>query len=187
MSLRSFTRKHEGNPNWDLSPFCSSLRFGSSAQPTTSPPPALQGHPRLPLLINSPVNFFHANTSSSKSFHLKQYYSARQLAGLSDSSEVEVSTLAGTSGSAGSTNGVEISSQFNVPMGVAISADGTYALVADLSNLIRRINIATASVHLSRNLRLLWFHKWSRDHLSIQSSSWSGIKRKKVIRKNEKR
>jgi hypothetical protein len=58
-----------------------------------------------------------------------------------------VSTLAGTSGVAGSTNGVGTMSQFNFPIGVAISADGTYALVADRDNhLIRRIDMATASV-----------------------------------------
>jgi DNA-binding beta-propeller fold protein YncE len=64
-----------------------------------------------------------------------------------DIATASVSTLAGTPGSSGSTNGVGTSSQFSNPSGVAISADGTYALVADLSNhLIRRINIATASV-----------------------------------------
>jgi DNA-binding beta-propeller fold protein YncE len=106
-------------------------------------------HSPLPLSSHqpSPVILFHANNSSS--LHLKKYYFAplvsRQLAGLSDSAEVEVSTFAG--GSAGSTNGVGTISQFNSPFGVAISADGTYALVADSGNhLIRRINITTASV-----------------------------------------
>jgi hypothetical protein len=64
-----------------------------------------------------------------------------------DIATASVSTLAGTSGSFGSTNGVGTSSQFNQPRGVAISADGTYALVADRDNhLIRRINMTTASV-----------------------------------------
>jgi hypothetical protein len=102
------------------------------------------GFSYLPSVLCSDVVLFHANNSSSKSFHFKNYYSAppasRQLAGLLDSSEVEVSTLAGTSGSSGSTNGVGTNSQFNNPFGVAISADGTYALVAEYGNhLIRRM------------------------------------------------
>jgi hypothetical protein len=64
-----------------------------------------------------------------------------------DISTASVSTLAGTSGSSGSTNGVGTSSQFNLPVGVVFSADGSYALVGDASNhLIRRINMTTASV-----------------------------------------
>jgi DNA-binding beta-propeller fold protein YncE len=108
---------------------------------SSSPSPSLSS--------DSPVILFHANNSSAKSFHLKEDYSAppasRQLAGLS--SEVEVSTFAGTSGSAGSTNGVGTSSQFNGPFEVTISADGTYALVGDYDNhLIRRIDMTTAFV-----------------------------------------
>jgi DNA-binding beta-propeller fold protein YncE len=121
---------------------CSAHNISSSSSPRPSPPPSSHQP--------SPVILFHANNSSSQSFHLKEYYSppvSRQLAGLSDSTEVEVSTLAGTSGSAGSTNGVGTISQFNQPIGVAISADGTYALVADPNNhLIRRIIMTTASV-----------------------------------------
>jgi sugar lactone lactonase YvrE len=120
---------------------CSAHNISSSS----SPSPTLSSHQP------SPVILFQANNSSSKSFHLKNYnfapLASRQLAGLSDSSEVEVSTFAGTSGSYGSTNGVGIISQFRNPRGVAISADGTYALVADTDNhLIRRIDIVTASV-----------------------------------------
>jgi DNA-binding beta-propeller fold protein YncE len=126
--------------------FFAQIWFLCSAHNNSSPSP-------LPLSSHqpSPVILFHANNTSSKSLHLKKYSSAppasRQLTGLSASSEVEVSTLAGTSGSSGSTNGVGPISRFNDPTGVAISADGTYALVADTSNhLIRRIDIATASV-----------------------------------------
>jgi DNA-binding beta-propeller fold protein YncE len=54
----------------------------------------------------------------------------------------EVATLAGT-GSAGNTNGAATSAQFKNPRGVAISsqAEGSYVLVADISNsLIRKIS-----------------------------------------------
>jgi DNA-binding beta-propeller fold protein YncE len=57
-----------------------------------------------------------------------------------------VSTFAGT-GSSGFVNGVGDSAKFNGPIGVAISPDGTYALVADYGNhVIRKIMIATQVV-----------------------------------------
>jgi DNA-binding beta-propeller fold protein YncE len=62
-------------------------------------------------------------------------------------STASVTTLAGVSGSFGSTNGVGTLAQFNYPQGVSISSDGVYALVADNQNhLIRQIIISTASV-----------------------------------------
>jgi DNA-binding beta-propeller fold protein YncE len=62
-------------------------------------------------------------------------------------STASVTTFAGATESSGSTNGVGTNSQFNVPVGVAISPDGEYALIADRSNdLIRQIIISTASV-----------------------------------------
>jgi hypothetical protein len=62
-------------------------------------------------------------------------------------STASVTTLAGLAGSPGSTNGVGTIALFKNPVGVSISPDGMYALVADSSNhLIRQIVISTASV-----------------------------------------
>jgi DNA-binding beta-propeller fold protein YncE len=62
-------------------------------------------------------------------------------------STASVTTLAGETGSAGSTNGVGTIALFNNPIGISISPDGVYALVAEDSNdLIRQIIISTASV-----------------------------------------
>jgi DNA-binding beta-propeller fold protein YncE len=62
-------------------------------------------------------------------------------------STASVSTLAGVAGSAGATNGMGTNSQFSYPVGVSISPDGLFALVADRSNhLIRQIILSTASV-----------------------------------------
>jgi DNA-binding beta-propeller fold protein YncE len=59
-------------------------------------------------------------------------------------STATVTTLAGVAGPAGSTNGVGTIAR---PVGVSISPDGVYALVADYDNdLIRHIIISTASV-----------------------------------------
>ena len=59
-----------------------------------------------------------------------------------------VSTLAGT-GSSGLVDGAGDSAQFNSPIGVAMSPDGTYALVADRFNhVIRKIMIATQVVSI---------------------------------------
>jgi DNA-binding beta-propeller fold protein YncE len=61
-------------------------------------------------------------------------------------SAASVTTLVGA-GSSGSTNGVGTIARFNLPIGVSISPDGVYALVADYYNhLIRHIVISTASV-----------------------------------------
>jgi DNA-binding beta-propeller fold protein YncE len=58
-----------------------------------------------------------------------------------------VTTLAGETGSFGSSNGVGAVAKFNRPVGVSISPDGLYALVTDYNNrLIRHIIISTASV-----------------------------------------
>jgi hypothetical protein len=54
-----------------------------------------------------------------------------------------VSTLAGT-GSSGLVNGAGDSAQFNAPIDVAMSPDGTYALVTDFSNHVIRA-VGTAS------------------------------------------
>jgi DNA-binding beta-propeller fold protein YncE len=62
-------------------------------------------------------------------------------------SSANVSTLAGLTGSSGSTNGVGSNALFSYPNGVSISSDGSYALVADtVNNLIRKIAISTANV-----------------------------------------
>jgi DNA-binding beta-propeller fold protein YncE len=71
---------------------------------------------------------------------------SRQL-GLVDSMDITITTLAGTNGSIGSTNGMGTNSKYKFPFGVAISPDGVYALVADQGNrLIRKIIISTSSV-----------------------------------------
>ena len=60
--------------------------------------------------------------------------------------EGEVVTVAGT-GSSGLVNGAGDSAKFYRPAGVAMSPDGTYALVADTSiHVIRKIVIATQVV-----------------------------------------
>ncbi len=58
-----------------------------------------------------------------------------------------VSTLAGSAGAAGSGDGVGSAARFNRPRGLALSADGSFALVADTNNhTIRRIDLASATV-----------------------------------------
>jgi DNA-binding beta-propeller fold protein YncE len=58
-----------------------------------------------------------------------------------------VTTLAGTARANGSANGIGPATRFFHPEGVAISVDGTFALVADTDNhTIRKIVIATAEV-----------------------------------------
>ena len=59
----------------------------------------------------------------------------------------EVATLAGSPGLPGSANGVGAAARFRYPRGVALSADGSTALVADFSNsVVRVIALATGSV-----------------------------------------
>jgi len=58
-----------------------------------------------------------------------------------------VATLAGSAGLPGSTDGVGAAARFSYPRGVALSADGGTALVADFSNnVIRAITLATGGV-----------------------------------------
>ena len=60
--------------------------------------------------------------------------------------EGEVVTVAGT-GSSGLVDGAGDSAQFNHPRGVAMSPDGTYALVADENNhVIRAVGTAATPV-----------------------------------------
>jgi hypothetical protein len=62
-------------------------------------------------------------------------------------STASVTTLAGGTGSDGSTNGIGTNVLFNNPLAVSISPDGVYALVADYGNhLIRHIDISTTFV-----------------------------------------
>jgi DNA-binding beta-propeller fold protein YncE len=57
----------------------------------------------------------------------------------------EVSTLAGTAGMNGTSNGIGATARFQFPKG--ITTDGTYLYVSDsLNNMIRKIEIATADV-----------------------------------------
>eukprot|EP01047_Picozoa_sp_COSAG01_P115861 COSAG01_NODE_44524_length_418_cov_0.937304_1_plen_139_part_11 len=57
-----------------------------------------------------------------------------------------VSTLAG-SGPAGKANGVGSVATFNGPIGVSLSANGNFALVADHgNNMVRKIVVATGAV-----------------------------------------
>ncbi|MCW1969506.1 MAG: C25 family cysteine peptidase [Anaerolineae bacterium] len=59
----------------------------------------------------------------------------------------EVTTIAGTAGIAAGINGMGATALFNNPTGIAISGDGTMALVADTNNhTIRRINLLTREV-----------------------------------------
>lgn len=59
----------------------------------------------------------------------------------------QVTTLAGSAGQRGEANGVGSAARFAYPSGVALSADGSFALVADSDNhLIRRIDVMTGNV-----------------------------------------
>jgi hypothetical protein len=70
-------------------------------------------------------------------------------------STASVSTLAGVASSDGSTDGVGSNALFNLPAGVSISSDGSYALVSELFNyLIRKIIISTATVSTLAGLAL---------------------------------
>ena len=58
-----------------------------------------------------------------------------------------VATLAGSAGTPGSTDGTGAAARFSYPRGVALSTDGSMALVADFSNnAIRAIALATGGV-----------------------------------------
>ena len=58
-----------------------------------------------------------------------------------------VATLAGSAGTPGSTDGTGAAARFSYPRGVALSTDGSMALVADFSNnAIRAIILATGGV-----------------------------------------
>jgi DNA-binding beta-propeller fold protein YncE len=60
-----------------------------------------------------------------------------------------VETFAGTSGSSGTLAGVGTDARFNSPMGVAISPDGTFALVSNLNGqVINKIILTTAAVSI---------------------------------------
>lgn len=55
-----------------------------------------------------------------------------------------VSTLAGRQGTFGTADGAGTSAQFNGPLGVALSASGSVAIVADsLNHLIRLVRVST--------------------------------------------
>ena len=58
-----------------------------------------------------------------------------------------VTLLAGVAGSTGLVDGAGASAKFNYPFGVALSPDGTYALIADCANnAIRRMEMTTLNV-----------------------------------------
>jgi DNA-binding beta-propeller fold protein YncE len=60
-----------------------------------------------------------------------------------------VETFAGTSGSSGTVAGVGTNSRFNGPIGVAISPDGTFALVSNyFGQVINKIILTTAEVSI---------------------------------------
>jgi hypothetical protein len=60
-----------------------------------------------------------------------------------------VETFAGTSGSSGTLAGVGTNSRFNGPIGVAISTDGTFALVSNyFGHVINKIILTTAEVSI---------------------------------------
>jgi sugar lactone lactonase YvrE len=59
----------------------------------------------------------------------------------------KVTTLAGNAGAPGNQNGSGKAARFNHPTGVALSPDGTFALVGDTGNrAIRKIDVATGRV-----------------------------------------
>lgn len=59
----------------------------------------------------------------------------------------EVSTLAGAAGASGSADGQGPAARFARPLGLALSGDGSFALVADTDNLtVRHLDLATGAV-----------------------------------------
>ncbi len=59
----------------------------------------------------------------------------------------ELITVAGSAGASGAANGTGASARFARPLGVAASADGAFALVADTdNNLLRRVDLASGAV-----------------------------------------
>jgi len=59
----------------------------------------------------------------------------------------EVTTLAGAAGQAGSADGVGAAARLKFPYGIAVSADGAVAVLADNSNYtVRRLDVATGTV-----------------------------------------
>jgi hypothetical protein len=59
----------------------------------------------------------------------------------------QVTTLAGLAGAPGSTNGTGSAARFNQPTGIAISSDGSFALIGDSGNdALRKLVIATGQV-----------------------------------------
>ena len=59
----------------------------------------------------------------------------------------EVSTLAGTTGSSGSSDGTGTAASFNTPVGTTLTPDGAALYVADrLNHLVRKIVTSTAVV-----------------------------------------
>jgi DNA-binding beta-propeller fold protein YncE len=79
-----------------------------------------------------------------------------------DMSSGELSTLAGSVGVAGATDGVGAAATFRDPAGVALAADGSFALVADCGNhAIRRVDthsgeVTTVAVQLPGGRQLEW-------------------------------
>src|SRR5947209_19522566 len=59
----------------------------------------------------------------------------------------QVSIVAGSTGNAGSADGMGAAARFNSPSGVALAIDGSFALVADTGNsVIRQITLPTGVV-----------------------------------------
>lgn len=57
-------------------------------------------------------------------------------------SSANVTTLAGSAGLSGQSNGLGAAARFNVPWGIEISPQSTFAVVADSSNhLVRRVSL----------------------------------------------
>ena len=64
-----------------------------------------------------------------------------------DISSDEVATIAGNAGVAGNNNGAGTDARFNAPQSVVISADETFAIIADTDNhIIRRLDLTTREV-----------------------------------------
>jgi DNA-binding beta-propeller fold protein YncE len=69
-------------------------------------------------------------------------------------STASVTTLAGTSGSSGFSDGIGTNTKFNGPFGISLSPDDSFALVADTDNqLMRMIVLSTVSVSILAGAR----------------------------------
>jgi hypothetical protein len=156
LSLAGWSIVDSNSNKWETiatkNPSCVHTHFHTSLVPLDTLPMLLSASPSsIPHLpVSQSKLFVRENKDSPFAHHPFSFPTIpapfRHLAG--ELGEVGiVMTLAGVAGSSGSSNGAGTIAKFYNPIGVSISPDGVYALVADTYNcLIRHIIISTASV-----------------------------------------